>query len=167
MSRFNRNINMKTFIIIPCYNESQHLVGVINNVREYGQVVVVDDGSSDNSYQVAQSQGVIVLKHIINRGQGATLETGNRYAFSHGADIVVHFDADGQHQADEIPKLIQPIINNEVDIVFGSRFLSGNDTPLIKKWLILKPAIFFQNLMLGVRMTDAHNGFRAFSISFI
>lgn len=154
---------MKIYIIIPCYNESQRLVEVINQAKEYGQVVVIDDGSTDNSYQIAQSQGITVLKHFLNRGQGAALETGNRYALSHGADIVVHFDADGQHQADEIPKLIEPIIDNQVDVVFGSRFLSDNKTLFLKKWLILKPAIFFQNLMLGVKMTDAHNGFRAFS----
>lgn len=155
---------MRIFIIIPCYNNSSTLVNVINSVKQYGQVVVIDDGSTDNSYQIAQSQGVTVLKHLLNRGQGAALETGNRYALRHDADVVVHFDADGQHQAKEIPKLIQPIIDGYVDVTLGSRFLTkDNKTPFFKKWLILKPAIFFQNLMLGVKLTDAHNGFRALS----
>lgn len=160
--------NMKIFIIIPCYNESAHLARIIQSVKSYGAVVVVDDGSTDNSRERAEEQGIIIISHLFNRGQGAALETGDRYALSQGADIVVHFDADGQHQASEIPFLIHPILNNEADVVLGSRFIFFADTrynriPFIKKWLILKPAIFFQNLMLGVKLTDAHNGFRALS----
>ncbi|MBU1131444.1 glycosyltransferase family 2 protein [Patescibacteria group bacterium] len=155
---------MKTFIIIPCYNESAHLAEVINNVKEYGEVIVVDDGSTDNSRQLAQNLGVTVLEHLINRGQGAALETGDSYALNKGADIVVHFDADGQHQAGEIPKLIKPITEGRADIVMGSRFLNQTgQTPFFKKWLILKPAALFQNLMYGAKLTDAHNGFRALS----
>jgi len=157
---------MKVFIIIPCYNESANIAMVINNVKNYGTVVVVDDGSTDNSWQIAENQGIKVIKHLVNRGQGAALETGDNYAISQGADIVVHFDADGQHLPSEIPKLIQPIITNDADVVLGSRFLFLADTkenriPFIKKWLILKPAIIFQNLLLRIKLTDAHNGFRA------
>ena len=155
---------MKTFIIIPCYNDAAFLERVINSVKPYGQVVVVDDGSTDNSREIAQSPHPIVLKHRLNRGQGAALETGDLYALREGAEIVVHFDADGQHQAAEIPRLIEPILKGEANVVFGSRFLKSDDfTPFLKKWLILKPAILFQNLLLGVKLTDAHNGFRALS----
>ena len=155
---------MKIFIIIPCYNESQNLVKVISQAKEFGEVVVVDDGSSDNSFQLAKNQGVKVIKHFLNRGQGAALETGDCYALAKGADIVVHFDADGQHVASEIPDLVGPILTGEADIVLGSRFLENKSkTPVFKKWLILKPAVFFQNLILGVKLTDAHNGFRALS----
>ncbi|OGY89713.1 MAG: hypothetical protein A2927_00145 [Candidatus Komeilibacteria bacterium RIFCSPLOWO2_01_FULL_45_10] len=155
---------MKTFIIIPCYNDAAFLERVINSVKPYGQVVVVDDGSTDNSREIAQSAQAIVLKHRLNRGQGAALETGDLYALREGAEIVVHFDADGQHQAAEIPRLIEPILKGEANVVFGSRFLKSDDfTPFLKKWLILKPAILFQNLLLGVKLTDAHNGFRALS----
>ena len=155
---------MKTFIIIPCYNDAAFLERVINSVKPYGQVVVVDDGSTDNSREIAQSAQAIVLKHRLNRGQGAALETGDLYALRDGAEIVVHFDADGQHQAAEIPRLIEPILKGEANVVFGSRFLKSDDfTPFLKKWLILKPAILFQNLLLGVKLTDAHNGFRALS----
>ena len=155
---------MKVFIIIPCYNEAEHLLEVIKEVKEYGEVVVVIDGATDQSYQIAKNQNIKVLQHLVNRGQGAALETGNRYALSQEADIVIHFDADAQHTATEIPKLIQPIINGQVDIVLGSRFLKQeNKTPFLKKWLILKPAIVFQNLMYGIKLTDTHNGFRALS----
>lgn len=159
---------MKIFIIIPCYNEAKNITAVINNVKNYGQVVVVDDGSTDGSGIVAEDPNIKVIKHLINRGQGAALETGDRYALNRQADIVVHFDADGQHQPLEIPSLIQPIITNKADVVLGSRFLRftktrNDNTPFIKKWLILKPVIFIQNLLLGVKLTDAHNGLRAFS----
>ena len=128
---------MKTFIIIPCLNESENIVKVINSVKEYGQVVIVDDCSIDNSYELALNQGIVVLKHYINRGQGASLETGDRYALKHGADIVIHFDSDGQHNSLEIPKLIEPLLLGKVDIVLGSRFLNSTDsTPFIKKYFI-------------------------------
>ena len=153
---------MKTFIIIPCLNESENIVKVINSVKEYGQVVIVDDCSIDNSYELGLNQGIVVLKHYINRGQGASLETGDRYALKHGADIVIHFDSDGQHNSLEIPKLIEPLLLGKVDIVLGSRFLNSTDsTPFIKKYFILKPAILFQNILLGLNLTDTHNGFRA------
>ncbi len=155
---------MKVFIIIPCYNEAEHLTKVIGSAKQYGQVVVVDDGSTDNSFQIAKNSGVIVLRHLVNRGMGAALETGDRYALNQVADIVVHFDADGQHLAREIPQLVQPIISGQVDVVLGSRFLTKKDqTPFLKKLFILKPAVFFQNFLLGVKLTDAHNGFRALS----
>lgn len=155
---------MKIFIIIPCFNEAEHLAKVIESTKPYGQIVVVDDGSTDSSFQIALSSGALVLQHLVNRGMGAALETGDRFAYNRGADIVVHFDADGQHVAEEIPKLIEPILQGEADAVLGSRFLNKKSfIPFFKRNLILKPAVFFQNFMLGVKLTDAHNGFRALS----
>jgi polyprenyl-phospho-N-acetylgalactosaminyl synthase len=128
--------------------------------------VVVDDGSTDGSHEIARKQGAVCLRHFINRGQGAALETGNQYALSNGAEIVVHFDSDGQHQSSDIPALVKPIVEGRADIVLGSRFLNSKDkVPFIKKWLILKPANFFQNHLLGIKLTDAQNGFRALSRS--
>jgi len=154
---------MKIFIVIPCWNDSKSLAAVIAGAKKYGEVIAVDDGSDDNSVVVAEKSGAIALRHFINRGQGASLETGDIYAYNHGADLVVHFDADGQHRAEEILNLIAPIIENKADVVMGSRFIGENkqNVPWLKKWLILKPAIFFHNLLLGVNLTDAHNGFRA------
>ena len=156
---------MKIFIVIPCYNEARHLAKVIESAKPYGQVLVVDDGSVDNSSAVAEASGAIVLKHFINRGQGASLETGDRFAYGQGAEAVVHFDADGQHLAAEIPFVLEPILTGEAEVVFGSRFLPGNSSkiPWFKKWLILKPAVVFQNYLLKLKLTDAHNGFRALS----
>ena len=155
---------MKVFIIIPCLNESLRLPEVINSIKPFGQIIVVDDGSWDNSYEVAKESGAIALKHLVNRGMGAALETGDRYAYQHGADIAIHFDGDGQHLAQEIPSLIDPIISGQADVVLGSRFLGKTTkTPWLKKWLIFKPLIPIHNLFLGVKLTDAHNGFRALS----
>lgn len=154
---------MKIFIIIPCYNEAENISAVLRSVLPYGIPVVVDDGSKDQTAKIASQNGAMVLRHIVNRGMGAALETGNRYAYNNGADIAVHFDGDGQHSAEEIPRIIRPIIEGGADVVLGSRFLKENNTPFIKKWLILKTAIFFQNFLLKVKLTDAHNGFRALS----
>jgi glycosyltransferase involved in cell wall biosynthesis len=155
---------MQIFIIIPCFNEQETIAQVVNSVKDFGRVVVIDDGSTDQSFRRAKAAGVKVLRHLINRGQGAALETGNRWALKNGAEIAIHFDSDGQHQAGEIPKLIEPIVKGEAEIVFGSRFLNKNhNMPWLKKWLILKPAVKFQNFLLGTNLSDAHNGFRALS----
>ncbi len=155
---------MKIFCIIPAYNEAASLARVIAKVKPLvSQVVVVDDGSKDQSSQVAQQAGAIVIRHIINRGQGAALQTGNHYAQSQGADIIVHFDADDQFLAEEIPSIISPLIKGEADIVFGSRFLDKQSAmPLVKKWLIM-PIAKLINRLLGVKTTDPQNGFRALS----
>ena len=99
---------MGCFIIIPAYNE-QELVGkVINGAKEYSDnIIVVDDGSKDNTYENAKSLGVIVLKHSVNLGKGAALKTGCEYAFQNGADKVIVVDADTQHDPKEIPKFLE------------------------------------------------------------
>jgi len=156
--------NLRIFIIIPCYNEAETIAQVVRRAKDYGQVVVIDDGSVDNSASLAKEGGAVVLSHFINLGMGAALETGDSYALKNYADLVVHFDADGQHQAEEIPELVKAIVDGGFDVVLGSRFLKNNDqVPFFKKWLLLKPAIIFQNWLFRIKLTDAHNGFRALS----
>lgn len=153
-------------IIIPAYNESQRIAPVIAALHAagYRDIVVVDDCSADETFAVARAAGAVVLRHPINRGQGAALQTGMDYALAYGADIIVHFDADGQMDAADIPAMTKPIIDGAADIVFGSRFLDGRTAvPWAKKWCILKPAIMFNCLMTGIWLSDAHNGFRALS----
>ncbi|MCX8147045.1 MAG: glycosyltransferase family 2 protein, partial [Candidatus Woesearchaeota archaeon] len=105
----------------------------------------------------------IVLRHIINRGQGASLKTGIDYSLQKKADIIVTFDADGQHKPEEIKDLIRPIINKEADIVLGSRFLGKkSNVPFMKK-IVLKLGVVFTFLYSGIWLTDTHNGFRALS----
>ena len=165
---------MKIYAIIPAYNESKMIAEVVSSVRPYvSEVVVIDDGSADSTGRVAAQAGAIVLRHILNRGQGAGLRTGTEYALSAGADAIVHFDADGQHDPAEIPRLIEPIVNGEADLVLGSRFLKdahhsysdlrvGESVQGIRRGLI-KLGVLFTWYFSGVHLTDVHNGFRALS----
>ena len=97
----------RVFCIIPAYNEEDNISSIIQSVGKYvDEVVVVDDGSDDRTARIAEEEKAIVLRHVINRGQGAALETGNQYARKKQADVVVHFDADGQFKPDEIDKVV-------------------------------------------------------------
>jgi len=156
---------MKIFCIIPAYNEAKTITGVINKVKPLvSKVVVVDDGSIDKTRELAKAQGVKVLSHLINRGQGAALETGNQYALREGADIIIHFDADGQFLAEEINDIIAPIREGTADIVFGSRFLGKkSNMPAFKKYVIIPLAHLVNKIFTGSNLTDPQNGFRALS----
>ncbi len=154
----------KTFIIIPAYNEEKSIANVVKELKQnnYKNIIVIDDGSEDNTFKEAKKGNITVLKHILNRGQGAALKTGIDYALSNGADIIVTYDADGQHSPDDIKDIIKPIKNKKADITLGSRFLKKNKIPFIRK-LFLKGGAFIIFLMYGIKLTDSHNGFRAMS----
>ncbi len=157
---------MKIYIVIPAYNEADHIKKVITDLHNhnYHHIVVVDDGSIDDTATQAQVNNVVVLKHIINRGMGAALQTGNSFALADAADIVVHFDADGQMQASDIQAMIQPIVQGQVDVTLGTRFLSWQkDMPWTKKYLIHPLAKIINYWFTRLWLTDAHNGFRALS----
>jgi glycosyltransferase involved in cell wall biosynthesis len=103
------------------------------------------------------------MKHILNRGQGAALQTGIRFALEQGARVIVTFDADGQHDPDDIPAMIAPVLNGECDVTLGSRFLGhAHNIPITRK-MMLKGGILFTWFVSGIQVTDVHNGFRAFS----
>lgn len=157
---------MKVFVVIPVYNEEKSIEKVIADVKTFTpHVVVVDDCSRDQSAAFAKHAGAVVLRHVVNRGQGAALQTGNVYALAHGADIIVHFDSDGQHQAKDIPKMIEPLVQGRVDVVFGTRF-SGTEAvnmPASKKKLLLPTARLVNRVVTGLKLSDGHNGFRALS----
>lgn len=152
----------RIYIVVPAYNEATRIQSTLKDLLQVLQasVIVVDDGSSDDTYQRAQGKAV-VLRHPINRGMGAALRTGTIHALNMGASIIVHFDADGQHLASDISTLLEPLTTDSADIVIGSRYLQPNDIPWSKKWLIHKPALFFQNAVSGMKLTDIHNGLRA------
>lgn len=156
---------MKIAAVIPAYNEEKTIKKVVEEVKlKVDEVIVVDDGSKDRTSCLARQAGAIVLRHLINRDQGAALQTGNEYALKAGADIIVHFDADGQHKTEDIVKLTKPIMEGNAEVVMGSRFLEDtNNIPFTKKFFILKPAIILNRLLTGLELTDAHNGLRAFS----
>ena len=156
---------MKVVALIPAYNEASRISAAIKDVALFvDDVVVVDDGSKDASAIIAKEAGVHVLRHLINRGQGAALQTATQYALHVlGADILVHFDADGQLDAKEIPGMIEPIIKGEVDVVLGSRFLGRTDQMPITRRCAVLAGVYFTIFLSGIRVTDTHNGFRAFS----
>ncbi|MFA6394044.1 MAG: glycosyltransferase family 2 protein [Patescibacteria group bacterium] len=154
---------MKVFCVIPAFNEEENIVEVIKTVKPLVDgVVIVDDGSADKTYELARAQGVIALKHLLNRGQGAALETGNQYALKNNADIIVHFDADGQFLAGEIKELTELIESGRADIVFGSRFLGrSSNMPVFKRLLLMPLARAMNRMLFGARLSDPQCGFRA------
>jgi glycosyltransferase involved in cell wall biosynthesis len=156
---------MKIFIVIPAFNEEKTLGAVLDNLRKHGydNIVVVNDYSKDNTDKIAIEKGAIVLNHIINRGQGASLRTGNEYALRNGAEVIVHFDADGQMQVQDIPAMIAPIKNHEADITIGSRFLGKKSNIPLSKRIILGLGRLFLRMFYGVKLTDSQCGFRALS----
>lgn len=157
---------MTKWIVIPAYNEGSKLAEVLRGVSGYAdEVVVIDDGSGDNTGEVARAEGVHVLTHRLNRGQGAALATGIEYALRNGARVVVTFDSDGQHSAGDIPKMIEPIESGEAEAVLGSRFLKNtHNTPTVRKY-VLKAGLIFTRILSRIDVTDTHNGFRALSRS--
>ena len=152
------------WVVIPAYNEEKKISEVVRGVFQYApNVAVVDDGSQDQTYQAARSTRAWVLQHRINRGQGAALATGIEFALGRGADVIVTFDSDGQHSAEEIKKMIEPIANGQAEVVLGSRFLGQtSDMPKLRE-LILKAGILFTRFLSRIKVTDTHNGFRALS----
>ncbi|MCX6746112.1 MAG: glycosyltransferase family 2 protein, partial [Candidatus Parcubacteria bacterium] len=127
-------------------------------------IVVVNDASTDHTRKIVDTLGVYLLDHLVNRGQGAALQTGTEFALKKGAAIIVHFDADGQMQAKDIYRIITPILDGQAEIVFGTRFLGKKSKiPWTKKYFILKPALIFNWFFTGIKLSDAHNGFRALS----
>ena len=149
------------WIVIPAFNEGPVIGDVVANVRaRFRRVVVVDDCSRDETGIVALGAGAVVLRHPVNLGQGAALETGIRYALSQGAEYVVTFDADGQHRVDDIAVLLDRQRETGTDVVVGSRFLgAAQGLPPLRR-LVLKIAVLFMRVTSGVSMSDAHNGIR-------
>ena len=154
---------MKVVCVIPAWNEAKNIAKVVAGAKSYvDEVVVVDDCSQDETSALAEAAGAKILRHPINRGQGAALQTGNDYALKNGADIIVHFDADDQFSASEIPDMVKPIKDEGADIVFGSRFLGKKTNfPFTKKYIIYPLAQIFTRFFLGIKLSDPQNGFRA------
>ena len=154
---------MKTTIVIPAFNEGKRIGKVVSKLDKYSyKIIVINDGSSDDTENVVkQFKRVKLINHKNNSGQGAALRTGIRAALKDKSDIIVTFDADGQHKASDIKKFITKI-NEGYEVVLGSRFIKKTKLPLKRKFL-LKGSILVERLFIGIKLTDAHNGFRAFS----
>lgn len=154
-------------VILPAYNEQDLIGSVILLTKTYADnVIVVDDGSSDKTAEIARQAGVEVVIHETNKGKGGALKTGFMVAANHGADIIVTMDSDGQHDPAEIPKLIAPIIKGEAEMVNGSRYLNGHETNT-PKYRRFGQAVLDEltNISSGLEITDSQSGFRAFAAS--
>lgn len=149
---------------IPAYNEERTIAKVVLKAQKYvDKVLVCDDGSTDLTAEIAERLGAIVLRHEKNKGKGAALRTLFGAALSIGADVIVTLDADGQHDPDEIPMLIEPILKNMADIVIGSRFLSSSKSVPLYRRLGNRLLNFLTGAVSKKRFTDTQSGFRAYS----
>jgi polyprenyl-phospho-N-acetylgalactosaminyl synthase len=155
-------LNPNLWVICAAYNEASVIGRVISELsRAEYRVVVVDDGSRDATRHVAAAAGAHVVIHPINLGQGAALQTGIEYALSQGADVLVTFDADGQHRVSDIPRLVDALRRGRADFALGSRFLGQTyNLPWLRRWL-LQAATVFTRLTTGLSLKDSNNGLRA------
>lgn len=152
-------------VIVPAYNEAENIGAVLEKVKQEmptAAVIVIDDGSTDRTADIVKERGVKVVSLPVNLGIGGAVQTGFKYAYENGYDIAVQIDGDGQHNASEVEKLIVPIINQEADVVKGSRYLGepSYNAPLMRRTgmvLFAKVA----SLTLGQRITDTTSGFWA------
>lgn len=151
-----------TWVVVAAFNEARVIRRVVTEVASAGwSVVVVDDGSRDETASAARISGVHVLKHAINLGQGAALQTGIDYALRRGARAIVTFDADGQHDVADIPSLVAALETHEVAL--GSRFLGKEiEGAGRRRKMMLRGATVVSNQLSGLSLTDAHCGLRAF-----
>lgn len=159
---------MKLAIVIPAYNEGKSikdvLFGLPKKIEGINQIIsiVVDDGSSDDTYSIAKEYATYAIKHIVNLGVGAATTTGMEAAKKINADIVVTIDADGQHNPKDIAKILQPILNKKADVVIGTRMLNSKGMPFLK---------IFGNWTMNVMTflifhkwsTDSQSGMKAFN----
>lgn len=157
----------KIYIVIPAFNEAGSIGKVIEDLFYYGyeNIVVVDDASADKTSETVKTFNVFLIRHPVNMGPGAAIKTGIDFALFDGADIIVTFDADGQHLAKDIYNLVQPIILNESEITLGNRFLNKTSKVPIFKKIILKAGALLMFLMYGILSSDSHNGLKAISRS--
>jgi len=160
------NYTSNTLVCIPAFNEARQIAQIVNNAKKYcSEVLVCDDGSVDRTAEIAKNAGAIVIRHNSNRGYGAAIKTLFAESRKKNAEIIVTLDSDGQHDVNEIPKLINQLLREDVDIVIGSRFLnkkSQEQIPMYRSFGIrtitkLTQVASYENL------TDSQSGFRAYS----
>ena len=150
------------WLVIPLYNEATVVREVISQAREtFPYIVVVDDGSKDDSARQAAAAGAIVVRHPVHLGQGAALQTGFSYILEKtNANYVVTFDADGQHSTTDAAAMVAAAREEELAVILGSRFLQGPSPVGRLKRLVLRTAAAVSSRTSGMHLTDAHNGLR-------
>ncbi|NMB57390.1 glycosyltransferase family 2 protein [Candidatus Beckwithbacteria bacterium] len=162
---------MKLCIILPAYNEAQVIGKVLIDLQDFIRtklkdldisILVIDDGSSDDTLEIAQKAKVIVLHHIINRGLGGALATGLEFAKKNNFDLALTMDSDGQHSFTDIPKAIKPVLANQADVVIGSRMSKYRDMPFDRVVINFLSSLITL-LLFGIWTTDSQSGFRVFN----
>jgi len=154
----------KIFIVVPAFNEGSVISGVIDEINSsgYENIIVVDDGGSDDTFRKAKEKRTVALRHKINRGKGAAAKTGIEAAKLLGADVIVTMDADGQHDPADVRLLVEPILSGEFDVVMGTRLANPKGMPYYKI-AANKIGNFFTWYVYGLWVTDSQSGFRAYS----
>lgn len=159
---------MKLLVVIPAFNEEKMIEYVLKDIyrnlrsKISYKIIVVNDGSTDRTELLAQKNNILVISHILNRGLGAAIATGFRYAKEHNFDVVVTIDADGQHKGKDISRILEPIYQNSADVVIGSRLIKANGMPLTRKIVNLVSNIITW-LLFSIWTTDSQSGLRAFN----
>lgn len=154
---------MKIIAVVPAWNEEETVGETLDGLRQYvSETVVVDDGSKDRTDEIARRRGAVVVRHALNRGLGAALKTGMMVALVRSADVVVTFDADGQHAPEDVPAVVKPILDGKADAVIGTRLHDRQGMPAFRR-IANHAGNLVTWALFGVRTTDSQSGFRAFS----
>jgi glycosyltransferase involved in cell wall biosynthesis len=155
---------LKITIGIPAYNEEKNIASIITKLKNItDSIIVCDDGSSDMTSEISKNLGAIVISHKKNMGYGAAIRTIFQKSVELDSDILVTFDADGQHRIDDVNKILQPLKNNEADIVIGSRFLDNETKVPNYRKIGIKVITQVTNASLKKKLTDSQSGFRAYN----
>ena len=155
---------MNIIAVIPCYNEEHFIGGVVSGALKYvNKVIVVDDGSQDNTSIVARESGAKVVRHETKQGAGAATRSGFTLAKKENADIIITLDGDGQHNPDEISVLLRPIETNIADLVIGSRFFNYEQVVRRYRKIGIDIITVLYNIFSKVKVSDSQSGFRAFN----
>ncbi len=153
----------KILVVVPAYNEERYIGSVILKARQYAdEVIVLDDGSTDDTSEIARLAGATVIRHEENRGYGAAIQSLLAEAKKKNPDILVLLDADSQHNPDEIPSLIKPIISGDSDLVVGSRQQQKVKIPPYRR-VGLRVLSYFSGILSKEKLFDSESGFRVFS----
>lgn len=160
----SRMARSRIMAAIPAYNVEQFIANVVSEASKFAdEVIVVNDGSTDNTAQIARAAGALVFNHNTNKGYGESIKSCFKAAKTDNPNILVILDGDGQHDPDDIPRLLAPIIHGKADVVIGSRLLDNKGNMPRYRRFGIKLITFIYNLGSKLKISDAQSGFRAYS----
>jgi len=156
--------NNNSIAAIPCFNNARFIGQVVKSAQNHvSQVVVIDDGSSDDTGKIAELNGASIVRHNLNKGYGAAIQSCFNVAKSSNAIVLVTLDGDGQHDPDDIPGILAPIVNGDADMVIGSRFIRQHNTVPAYRKLGISVISFLWNVGSKTKISDTQSGFRAYN----